>query len=472
MASRQTLYERVADRVEGLISDGTLRPGDRIPSVRKLHGQWSVSVSTVLEAYRLLEDRGLVEARPKSGYFVRLNPRQLLQEPAMSNPPTEAREVRADVSFRMMAETLDPTIVKLGAATPDPEFLPVRTLSRLLGEVCRKKPHVAHGYAMGNGLEPLRRQIARRMVDAGSAIGPDEVVVTSGAQEAVYLALRALTQPGDTVAVESPTYYGLLETLEALHLRALPIRTHARDGIDLDALGDALRDGGIRAVSLVANFGNPLGSLMPDDKKKALVDLVSHHDVPLVEDDVYGELPFEGPRPRSLFSFDQTDHVLYCSSFSKTMSPGFRVGWCVAGVKQSSVARLKLVTTVASASAPQLAVAAYLEEGGYDRHLRRLRRIYRENVTRMSAAVSQHFPPGTRATRPAGGHVLWAEMPRHISSLALYDRAREHRISLTPGTIFSASGRYEHCLRLNCALPWSERVADAVATLGRLAGEQ
>ncbi|MBX3274020.1 MAG: PLP-dependent aminotransferase family protein [Sandaracinaceae bacterium] len=466
------LYEAVADRLEGLIGDGTLRPGDRIPSVRGLHRKWSVSVSTVLEAYRRLEDRGLIEARPKSGYYVRATPRALPEEPGASNPPKRARRIRGSMAYRLMAEVNRPDLVKLGAAVPHPDLLPLDALNRLIARALREAPALSHGYAVDSGHAPLRREIARRMLDAGCTLSPDDVVVTSGAQEAVYLSLRALTRPGDTVVVESPAYYGHLETLEALELKALAVRTHPREGIDLDALDEALGATRVAAVALVTSFSNPLGSVMSDAKKRALLDVLEAHDVPLVEDDVYGELPFEGPRPHAVKAFDRHGRVLYCSSFSKTISPGVRIGWCAPGRALDTIARLKLVANTASPAAPQLAIAGFLEGGGYDRHLRRLRATYRDHVRRMTAQIALTFPAGTRATRPAGGHLLWVEMPRGVDSTILYEAAARENISIAPGPMFSANGRYAHCMRLNAGLPWSQRLEDAVATLGRLAQRQ
>jgi DNA-binding transcriptional MocR family regulator len=467
-----TLYEEVADRVQAMIEEGTLRPGDRIPSVRRLHGQWSVSISTVLEAYRLLEDRGLIEARPRSGYFVRTSPLRLVEEPTASDPPPGPQQVRTDLVMRLHAEINEPDVVRLGAAAPDMDLLPGRVLARKVTQVMRRHPHASHTYMAGPGDEGLRRQIARRMVDAGCAVGPGDVVVTSGAQEALFLSLRAVTEPGDMVAVESPCYFGLLEIIETLHLRALELRTHPRDGLDLDTLEDALRDGGVAACAVVASHSNPLGSCMDDDRKRRLAELAAHYRVPVIEDDIYGDLSFEGSRPRALKAFDRDGWVLYCSSFSKTISPGMRIGWSVAGPWRQEVMLLKNLTSIAAPSVSQLAIAAYLADGGHDRHLRLLRRTYRENLARAIDAIGRHFPAGTRATRPTGGQLLWVEMPREVSAVQLYEDVRPHRISVAPGVLFSAAGRYAHCLRLNLGLAYDERVDAALRTLGRLAKAQ
>ncbi|MBD3883750.1 PLP-dependent aminotransferase family protein [Phormidium tenue FACHB-886] len=466
------LYEQVADRICDLIREGTLRPGDRLPSVRRLHEQLSVSISTVLEAYRLLEDRGLISARPQSGYYVKQTLSNAPEEPNQSKPPKRARTIDNSLAFQIIRHINQSQTLNLGAAVPAMEMLPLDSLNRLMGQVLRNQPFLAHSYDVPPGCEPLRHEVARRLMDAGCSVAPDEIVTTNGTFEAVYLSLKAVTKPGDTVAIESPTYYGLLEAMEILHLKVLELPTHPRDGISLMHLESALQKKQIATVALVSNFSNPLGSCMNDAKKKALVELMTRYDVPLIEDDIYGDLYFEGSRPKALKAFDRNGIVLYCASHSKTLSPGFRVGWAVAGRYQSQVEQLKWVINQTTAIAPQLTIAAFLANGGYDRHLRNLRRTYQSQVALLTQAICEYFPSETRVTRPKGGHVLWVELPDSFDSLRLYHEAVERNISIAPGVMFSPSGSYGNCFRLNCGLPWSERVEQAMQTLGKLAKEQ
>lgn len=467
----KNLYEQVADRIQRLIAEGTLQTGDRLPSVRKLHEQWSVSVSTVLEAYRLLEDRGLIAARPQSGYYVKA----LLKtpsEPQQSAPSPKAHHVDNSLGFRVICSIRDSQTIKLGAAVPSMELLPLAALNRLTGQVLRQHQMVAHAYDVPPGCEALRHEVARRLIDAGCSMTPDEIVTTNGTFESVFLSLRAITQPGDTVAIESPTYYGLLEALEILHLKALELPTHPREGLSLLHLETMLQKRRIAACALVSNFSNPLGTCMSDQKKKELVELLARYEVPLVEDDIYGDLYFEGTRPKALKAFDQEGLVLYCSSCSKTLSPGLRVGWSVAGRYQAKVEQLKWVINQTTATAPQLTVAAFLSNGGYDRHLRQLRRAYQSQTLRMTQAICDYFPPETRVTQPNGGHVLWVELAPEFDSLQLYEMALQRQISIAPGIIFSPSGGYNNCLRLNCGMPWSDEIDRAMQTLGELIRQQ
>lgn len=470
-SEEKNLYEQIADRIQRLIAEGTLQAGDRLPSVRKLHEQWSVSISTVLEAYRLLEDRGLIAARPQSGYYVKA----LLatpNEPQQSAPSPKAHHVDNSLGFRVMVSIRDSQTIKLGAAIPSMELLPLAALNRLTGQVLRQHQVSAHVYDAPPGCEPLRHEVARRLMDAGCSVTPDEIVTTNGTFESVFLSLRAVTQPGDTVALESPTYYGLLEALEILHLKALELPTHPRDGLSLLHLETMLQKKRIAACAVVSNFSNPLGTCMSDTKKQNLVELLARYEVPLIEDDIYGDLYFEGTRPKALKAFDREGLVLYCSSCSKTLSPGLRVGWGVAGRYQAKVEQLKWVINQTTAIAPQLTVAAFLANGGYDRHLRQLRRAYQSQMLRMTQAICDYFPPETCVTRPNGGHILWLELPEGFDSLALYETALLHNISIAPGIIFSSSSSYGNCFRLNCGLPWSDTIDQAMQTLGELIQQQ
>ncbi|MGC9527814.1 MAG: PLP-dependent aminotransferase family protein [Limnospira sp.] len=466
------LYEQVANRIQSLIEERTLQPGDRIPSVRKMHRQMNVSISTVLEAYRLLEDRGLIAARPQSGYYVRQTLPFSPQEPTPSTPPGLACRVDTSFAVRINTALREPGMIKLGAAVPDPELFPINALNRLMGQVLRQNPELCHAYNSLPGCEPLRHEVARRLMEAGCSVTPDQILVVNGTTEAIYLSLRAITKPGDTVAIESPCYYGLLEILESLHLQALELPTHPRDGISLPDLERALSGGQVAACAVVSNFSNPLGSCMDDGKKKELVEILERYDVPLVEDDVYGDLGFGESRPKAIKAFDKRGLVLYCASCSKTLSPGLRVGWAVPGRYQSKVEQLKLSTNIVTATANQLTIAAFLANGGYDRHLRNLRRAYAGQVLRMTQGICEYFPKETKVTRPTGGHVLWVELPPDLDAIALYDEAYRHRISIAPGSMFSASGNYRNCFRLNCGLPWSSQVEAAMRTLGELIAHQ
>ena len=468
----EPLYRQVARRIESMIEGGTFAPGERLPSVRRLGRQLSVSVTTVLEAYRLLEERQLLEARPQSGHYVRTPPPRAPIPARTASADRPGPPEVSDLALRFLHEAQRPGVLPLGAAVPHPDFLPLARLNRLLVQAVRRDPSASHSYDQVAGLEALRVQIGRRALDAGCALSPEEIVTTSGAQAAVHLCLRAVTRPGDTVVVETPTYYGLLEALESLHLEALEVATDPRTGILLEELESVLEARAVAACVLSPNYGNPLGHCMPDTHKRELLALLARQDVPLIEDDVYGELSFDATRPRAAKAFDRDGRVLLCSSFSKSVAPGYRIGWTAPGRYRTQVEKLKFSSSVATATPTQMALAAFLADGSYERTLQRLRGTYRELSSRMAAAIARDFPPGTRVSRPDGGHVLWVEMPESVDAVALHEAALEEAISIAPGILFSASGRYRNCVRLNCALPWDERLETALRRLGELARQQ
>ncbi len=468
-ANPTALYEQVADKVEALIRGGTLRAGDRIPSVRRASEQHGVSITTAVQAYLQLEDRGLIEARPKSGFFVRSLLRDRLLEPETTQPSHAATAVGvADLQSRLFDAARMPDVVPFGAAYPGPDNLPVQKLSRMMAAVARRMPERGINYDMPPGVESLRRQLAKRALDWGSQLTPDDFITTCGGTEALTLCLRAVTKLGDVVAVESPTYFGVLQTIEQLGLKALEIPMHPRDGMNLDALEKALRSKRIAACLAVPNFNNPLGSLMPEENKKRLVEILAKRDVPLIEDDINGELFHSGHRPRVVQSYEKEGRVMLVGSFSKTLAPGYRVGWVVPGRYYEKVKALKITSTLATASLPQLAIADFVANGGYDHHLRSLRHNFMTQLQRVGEAVAESFPGGTKLTRPAGGFVLWIELPKKVSALALHEQALQQKISIAPGPMFSAKQGFENFIRLNCGHPWSAELEQSQ----RLASER
>jgi DNA-binding transcriptional MocR family regulator len=466
------LYESVANDLSTLIHSGTLGPGDRVPSVRRLSRQKRVSISTVLQAYRLLENRGMIEARPQSGYYVR--PRiRTVAEPAITAPPRAPSPVGVhDLVSRVLAASSDTRVVPLGAALPGHELMPAAKLQRMLSSTARRRPESLTNYAVPPGRVELRRQIARRALDWGCNLTADDVIVTHGCMEALNLCLRAVAKPGDIIALESPTYFGLLQIIESLDMKALEIPTHPRDGISLEALALACERERVKACLVMCNVSNPLGSVMPDAAKKRLVQMLAAQGIPLIEDLVYGDLYFARTPPRAAKAYDKQGMVMLCSSFSKTLAPGFRVGWVAPGRYRAQVEKLKFVSSVGNPELLQLTVADFLENGGYDHQLRSLRRAFAERVGRTQGAVSEHFPAGTRVTSPAGGFVLWVELPKGADSLALYESAMREGISIAPGPMFSASDRYRNCIRLNCGCAWTPAIERALARIGQLAQQQ
>ncbi|MCL5884859.1 MAG: PLP-dependent aminotransferase family protein [Deltaproteobacteria bacterium] len=468
------LYEEIAARVGGLIEQGTYRPGERIPSIRELSRRMQVSINTIMEAYAQLENLGMVEARPQSGYYVRsraLEPGADVPERKTEEEPVPCCVSIEEVPMRVMRSLTDPSMVPLGGGVPNPDLLPIDKLNRMLATEARRFRIQSVSYTGPRGTQRLRTQIAKRSLNYGCTPSPEEIVVTSGCVEAVTLALQATCRPGDTVAIASPVYYTFLHSIQWMGLKILEIPSTPQEGMSIDVLGYAIRHNPVHACLIISNFNNPLGSVMPDEKKRELVALLAQHDIPLIEDDVYGDLAFGPSRPTAVKAYDEKGIVLYCSSFSKTLAPGYRVGWIVPGRYQRKVQQLKALFNIATATPTQLAITEFLTNGGYDHHLRTIRRIYSRQVARVRDAVGRHFPMGTRVTRPGGGFVLWVEMPDGVDAFRLYEGALKKGISVAPGTLFTTTGdRYRNCIRLNAAF-WSERTEQALETLGGMAGK-
>lgn len=467
-AKKEFLYAQLADKIEGLIRQQVWRPGERVPSVRQLSRQQGVSLSTAFQAYYQLENKGVLEARPKAGYFVRATARQL-PLPELSAPRLQETEVALNQSLRLVLDGRQAHRVSFSITVPSPELLPVARLRKAVVQATDRASGHGVGYEPAAGNPALRRQIARQALRWGGQLAADVVVVTNGCVEALNLCLRAVAQPGDTIAVESPTYYGILLAIENLGLKALEIPTHPETGVSLEHLEAALGRKKVAACLFVPNFNNPLGSCVPDHHKQALVALLRRWQVPLIEDDIYGELYFGPSRPKACQAFDQDGLVLLCSSFSKHLAPGYRVGWVAAGRYHRRVEQLKFMQNLATATLPQLAVAHFLEHGRYEHHLRQLRTRLAAQVRHTAQAVDHYFPAGTRVTQPTGGFVLWAELPPPADAFALYQQASAQGISFVPGQFFSAQGQYRNCLRLSCGQPWRPELEQAVETLGRLA---
>ena len=462
-------YERFADDIAELIRSGVLGPGQRVPSVRYASQTHGVSPSTVFQAYYLLERRGLIRARPRSGYFVNAHAPRPFSEPQPQAPASESTDV--DVSglvFSILDSIKDPHTVPFGSAFPSPTLFPLQRLSRSLASASRAMDPRMVVTDLSPGNPQLRRQIALRYMVAGLMLPMEELLITNGALEALNLCLQAVTQPGDLVAIEAPAFYACLQVLERLKLKAVEIPVHPREGMDLGVLAQTLDKHPVKAVWCMTNFQNPVGASMPEAKKQELVELLRRHQVPLIEDDVYAELYYSQQAPKPAKAFDTEGLVMHCGSFAKSLAPGYRIGWVAAGRFAQKIERLKLMTSLCASMPAQAAIADYLQHGGYDRHLRKLRYALEGQQANMLAAIARHFPAQTRVSQPSGGYFLWLELPEQMDALKLFHMALAQGISIAPGPIFSPTRRFGNCIRLNYGSPWGDGAEQAMETLGRI----
>lgn len=467
--SSQFRYQTVEDHVMGLIDSSVLSPGDKLPSLRKLSARLDASISTINQAYMELERKGVVESRARSGFYVR--PPRRLPTPSSGDGMQAARAVSRTRLINTVLESVGrPDLTPLGIICPSSrELLPGKALARIMAGVLREQPHRSLEYETIPGNLELRKQISLLGLDHGARFAPEDMIVTSGALEALYISLRATTRPGDTVLIMSPTYFCFLQLVETLGLRAIEVSSHPERGIDPGDIRDALDKYDITASVLCPNFNNPDGSLTPEIAKAEIVELFARRGVPLVEDDVYGDLHFGSVRPRTFKSYDTSGTVILCSSFSKTIAPGYRVGWMVPGRFRDKALEIKATTNVCSASPTQMAMGEFLRQGLYDKHLKRLRSAILTQRDVMLHHVGEQFPEGTRATRPEGGSVLWLELPGGVNCVDYFYEARARGIGVAPGNIFSTQDKFKSFIRLSLGGVWDRPKELGIMELGRLA---
>ncbi|MDF3835972.1 PLP-dependent aminotransferase family protein [Cupriavidus basilensis] len=464
-------YQQIASRLRTAIQRGDLAPGAKLPSVRHLAQIEQVSAPTAEHALRLLEAAGLVVARPRSGFYVAAGK---LAEPQPALPRAMARPVTLTASVhQLFARVRSPDLVALGAASPCAEWLPEKALARSLLSASRRLGPSALAYSVPPGRLDLRSQIARRAARWGLHLSPDQLIVTHGQSQAMRLALQVTCQRGDVVAIESPCYFGTLMLMRSLGLRAIAVPTHPRSGMDLAALERILRTHPVSAVVAVPTANNPLGFTMPVAGKRRLVELLDDAGVPLIEDDVYGDLSAGKPRAPACKAFDESGNVLYCTSVSKTMAPGWRIGWIAPGHRFDAVLEARVEASLAGTPLLEAALAEMFASGDYDRHLRRYGQRIKDSVRTISARIAATWPEGTRLRCPDDGFLLWVELPACVDALSLYEAAGSEGISISPGVMFCPEGHsYGHHVRINCAQPTTPKLLAALDRIGTLAAAQ
>lgn len=467
MTLRATRYEQVADRILNLINNGVLKEGEKIPSIRQLSHELGVSINTVKEAYWKLENQNYIIAVPQSGFYVQ----KQLSTPS-EQPMADPCDLDPDkISLCQVYGTFQNTgrctpEISLGISALNPRFWPTEKIERYFQEAMRDQEYDSFNYLMSPGYLSLREQISRIGLSSGLNLSPEDIIITNGCHEAIFLAMMVLCKPGDTVVFESPIYFNMLQLLEQLNLRIIEIPSSYSEGISLDTLRFVLDNHDVTAMFTISNFNNPMGFSLSKQKKQRMIELLKEYEVPLVEDDIYGDISFTD-RPDTCKTYDQEGDVILCSSFSKTISPGLRVGWIVPGKYYSAVLKMKILLNISTASMNQIAVAKFLNEGGYERHLRKLRKKIKEQVFTMRASILKHFPNGTKVTNPEGGFMLWITLPDSADSTKIYQKAIKKNILIAPGNLFSVKDQYSNCMRLNAGV-WNDDIEKAIGYLGEL----
>ncbi len=470
---RQTInfrYVALADEIQANILGGVFAPGEKLPSLRKLHNQLGLSVSTIHQAYIELEKRGRVEAREKSGFYV-----SVLAKTPLCKPPRGKEDTRPSrVEINALAQTIlsdlqSDEILQLGAAICSKELMPIKQLSRIMKSIPGDElERCMANYDLCIGFLGLREALAKRMLGYACMISPEDIITTNGCLEAVSLCLRAVASPGDTILVESPVFHCFLQLIEDLNMYVVELPGCSDKGIDPESFQTAVVSNRIKACLLNSNFQNPLGSVLSRENKERILKIANTFDLPIIEDDIYGDLYFGDKRPTTFKSMDTQGNVLYCSSFSKTLAPGLRTGWTIPGRFKDQVTRMKLNTQLSTPNINHRIVSRFLEAGAYDRHLRKLRNQVKNQASAIALAVANHFPADTQTSFPKGGMFIWVVLNKKIDAMKIYQKAYEHKISILPGVICSSSNRYQHCLRLNCGIKWSTRLEKGICLLGNI----
>ena len=470
MGQDELLYMRIAQTIEQQVKNDVWKKGDKLPSLRVVCNEQGVSMSTALQAYLQLEKKGLIESRPQSGYFVAMARKSFLATPDPSKPKLTFGIEKIEDIINTVADNALRSNMLFSSGTPPVNLLPVAKLNKAMLQAMRSLEGSGVFYQQ-NGSQSLKNQIARRSLLWGGNLSEHDIIPTAGCMDALAFCMISLATKGDTIAVESPVFYGILQLARSLGLNVLELPTNATTGIEIDALKKALESKKVKLCLLVSNFNFPLGSCMPDEHKKTVVKLMEKHNVPLIEDDLYGDIYYSDHRPKNCKTYDESGIVLWCGSFSKTLAPGYRVGWVSPGKFKEKMERVRRYHAVSSNTLAHEAVANFLENGRYDNHLRRLRNTLYANSLQFLQGIGQYFPKDTRVSRPQGGFSLWVEMNKKADSMKLYDLAIQHKISIGPGSMYTLQKQYTNCFRLNCGVPWDAKVESAIKQLGKLVTE-
>ena len=463
------LYLQVANGVEKMITDDILKIGDKLPSVRLLSEEYGISMGTAFQAYYHLEGKGLVESRPKSGYYVRFNFKRFPDLPKVIQPEPISSEVSVkDTIASIYGDVASPIKMNFAIAVPDASLLPTAKINKSVIHALRKSKDHCIGYENTQGNIDLRKQIVKLAFNWGGKFKTDDIIVTSGCLEAINLCLRAVTQNGDTVAVESPNYFGIYQSLENMGLKVVEISSNPSTGLDIDCLEKSIDKFNVKACIVTPNFNNPSGSCMPEENKKRLVEVITKHNIALIEDDIYGELYFGRSRPRTCKYYDTKGLVMHCASLSKSLAPGYRVGWTIPGKFTEDVKQIKRISDISSPSLTQAAMAHFLGNGRYEYHLKNLRKALHTQYLKYTQAIIQYFPEGTKLSRPQGGFVLWVELPGKVNASKLRLEAMKHHISVVPGKIFSVRCNYHNFIRISFGKPWNEDMDYGLMMLGKI----
>ncbi len=457
-------YETIFNRLKTQIENGLFNPNQRFYSIRYLMESETISLATANRVFQELESERLIYSQSRSGYFVSEDIQgEALQVTLASNLPDQKVS-----HLNFPTNSQQKKKISFESAVLDEAFTPKSLLNRILVSIS-KSENLAHARLIPPpGLTDLRRGIARLMQTRGVVCRPDDVLITAGDGAAFELALRAVTNPGDSVAIESPTYFGILQAIEKVGLNAIEILTDPHNGICLNDLRDVVHKNRIACVFLNPTLHNPLGFTMSNENRRLLMNFLNMKKIVLIEDDVFYDLYDEKNQLRPIKSFDEKGIVIYCSSFSKVISPGYRIGWCLPGIFYKKIEYQMLNSNLSHSSLPQIILSEFLKKGYYDKHIKILKKRLSNYSSVIFMLVIKNFPSGTRVSRPAGGYIFWIELPTILDTNKICAAALTKGISITPGQIFSASSIGSTTFRICLGCPLTRDVISAIECLGSI----
>lgn len=445
------LYQKIVDYIIEHINKGIILPGEKLPSLRKIADQFGVSLSTAVEGYHRLELYGYVIAKDRSGYLAQLPNSENSVLQISKNFKSKVSEItHVDEITNLYLQSQDKNIAPFGIATPDPTKLPNKIITKSMTWATKSIPDIHGRYLFGKGVLELRQELAKWMRPWIGITSAENILITSGCMEALNIALATLCKPGDIVAVESPCYFGILQSIHNHHLQSLEVKTDPQEGLDPEALEALAKKHKIKVLISTANVQSPTGYTMSDKRKKDVLAVCNKYGIRLIEDDIYGEMAFNNIRPKSYKYFDKNSIVTYCSSFSKSVGPGLRIGWCIPSEKMDEAVRLKITLNLSTSALIQYTVLHMLKKENLLKIIHNTAKYYENNLQIYSSVIQNQLESKVAFSRPTGHYFLWLRVEGLDSTMAL-EKARKHKLSFTPGPLFSATKQFNSYLRINCA---------------------
>lgn len=466
-------YEQIIEHINISIKNKVLPEGAKLPSLRHICNQFTCSMSVAMQAYSELEMQGTITSIEKSGFFV--IPAKTKELPLPQKAPHTLKITTPKtkpIISRVVDLSNNSSIISLGAGIPDKTILPLNKLNKIITRNTKEKPELLCTYTSGKGNLNLRNALISFLFKRGVIANSEDIIITNGCMEALSLAIRATTKENDIVAIENPVFFGLINLLRQLKRKVIEIPTDISTGINLDILEKVVKSNDVKICLVSSVFQNPLGFIMPEENKQKIVSLSKKFKFTIIEDDIYSETGFIQKTYRPISAYDNSNNVIYCSSFSKSISPGIRIGWIIPKKYIDICENMKFAESIGGPNLLQASMADFLTEGSYDYFIKHFRKKLANQMYAIKDAIKNYFPKNIKISNPHGGYFLWVELPSHIDSLKLFEEAITQGVSIVPGIAFTTTNRYRNCIRISAGAPVTEKTLTAISILGDLIRSQ